>query len=198
MMVVGLTGGMGSGKTTVANFFMELGVPVYIADTAGKELMNENAELRSKIIALFGERAYSNNVLDRKFIADQVFNSSEKLQKLNSLVHPAVEKDFQQWKSSQTSPYVIYEAAILFETGGYKKCDYVILVTAALDDRISRLQDRDQSSLEEIEARIQHQWSDEKKRKLSDFEIINTNLSTTKDQVRNLHKILINTSKDWG
>lgn len=198
MMVVGLTGGMGSGKTTVANFFMELGVPVYIADTAGKELMNENAELRSKIISLFGERAYSNNVLDRKFIADQVFNSSEKLQKLNSLVHPAVEKDFQQWKSSQKSPYVIYEAAILFETGGYKKCDYVILVTAALDDRISRLQDRDQSSLEEIEARIQHQWSDEKKRKLSDFEIINTNLSTTKDQVRNLHKILINTSKDWG
>lgn len=198
MMVVGLTGGMGSGKTTVANFFMELGVPVYIADTAGKELMNENAELRSKIIALFGERAYSNNVLDRKFIADQVFNSSEKLQKLNSLVHPAVEKDFQQWKLSQNSPYVIYEAAILFETGGYKKCDHVILVTAALDDRISRLQDRDQSSLEEIEARIQHQWSDEKKRKLSDFEIINTNLSTTKDQVRNLHKILINTSKDWG
>lgn len=198
MMVVGLTGGMGSGKTTVANFFMELGVPVYIADTAGKELMNENAELRSKIIALFGERAYSNNSLDRKFIADQVFNSSEKLQKLNSLVHPAVEKDFQQWKSSQKSPYVIYEAAILFETGGYKKCDHVILVTAALDDRISRLQDRDQSSLEEIEARIQHQWSDEKKRKLSDFEIINTNLSTTKDQVRNLHKILINTSKDWG
>ncbi len=198
MMVVGLTGGMGSGKTTVANFFMELGVPVYIADTAGKELMNENAELRSKIIALFGESAYSNNVLDRKFIADQVFNSSEKLQKLNSLVHPAVEKDFQQWKSSQKSLYVIYEAAILFETGGYKKCDYVILVTAALDDRISRLQDRDQSSLEEIEARIQHQWSDEKKRKLSDFEIINTNLSTTKDQVRNLHKILINTSKDWG
>ncbi len=198
MMVVGLTGGMGSGKTTVANFFMELGVPVYIADTAGKELMNENAELRSKIIALFGERAYSNNVLDRKFIADQVFNSSEKLQQLNSLVHPAVEKDFQQWKLSQNSPYVIYEAAILFETGGYKKCDHVILVTAALDDRISRLQDRDQSSLEEIEARIQHQWSDEKKRKLSDFEIINTNLSTTKDQVRNLHKILINTSKDWG
>lgn len=198
MMVVGLTGGMGSGKTTVANFFMELGVPVYIADTAGKELMNENAELRSKIIALFGERAYINNVLDRKFIADQVFNSSEKLQKLNSLVHPAVEKDFQQWKLSQNSPYVIYEAAILFETGGYRKCDYVIIVTAALDDRISRLQDRDQSSLEEIEARIQHQWSDEKKRKLSDFEIINTNLSTTKDQVRNLHKILINTSKDWG
>lgn len=197
-MVVGLTGGMGSGKTTVANFFKELGVPVYIADTAGKELMNENSELRSKIISLFGEGAYTNKTLDRKFIADQVFNSSEKLEQLNSLVHPAVENDFQHWKSSQKSPYVIYEAAILFETGGYKKCDNVILVTAPLEDRITRLQDRDQSSLEEIEARIQHQWSDEKKRKLSDFEIINTNLSTTKDHVRNLHKILINTSKDWG
>ncbi len=195
MMVVGLTGGMGSGKTTVANFFKELGVPVYIADSAGKKLMNTNVELRSRIISIFGNHAYSNDLLDKKYIADQVFNSPDKLQQLNNLVHPAVVQDFQHWKEKQEGPYVIYEAAILFETGGYEKCDFIILVTAPLDERIKRLQDRDQSSLEEIEARIQHQWSDEKKRKLSDYEIINNNLSSTKDQVRNLHKILINTRK---
>lgn len=198
MMIVGLTGGMGSGKTTVANFFKELGVPVYIADTAGKDLMNNNAELRSKIVSLFGDHAYKKDFLDRKYIADQVFNSPDKLQQLNNLVHPAVVLDFQQWKERQESPYVIYEAAILFETGGYKNCDRIILVTAPLDERIKRLQDRDKSSLEEIESRIQHQWSDDKKRKLSDFEIINKNLSSTKNQVRNLHEILINTSKSKG
>ncbi len=194
-MVVGLTGGMGSGKTTVANFFKELGVPVYIADSAGKDLMNSNSELRSKIVSLFGENAYRNDLLDRKYVANQVFNSPDKLQQLNNIVHPAVALDFELWKDKQESPYVIYEAAILFETDGYKKCDFIILITAPLDERIKRLQNRDKSSLEEIEARIKHQWSDKKKRKLSDFEIINKNLSSTKDQVRNLHEILINTSK---
>ena len=193
MKIVGLTGGMGSGKTTVANFFKELGAPVYIADDAGKSLMNTNAEVKSKIVSLFGELAYNNGDLDRKYIANQVFNSPEKLQQLNQIVHPAVGLDFQEWKNKQDSPYVIYEAAILFEASGYKKCDLIILVTAPLEGRIERLQARDKSSLEEIEARIQHQWSDEKKRKLSNFEIINKNLSSTKERVRNLHEILINT-----
>lgn len=195
MMVVGLTGGMGSGKTTVANYFKELGIPVYIADDAAKSLMNTNAEVKSKLLSLFGDQAYKSNELDRKYIADQVFNDTQKLQQLNNIIHPAVALDFQNWKSQQESPYVIYEAAILFETGGYKKCDLVILVTTALEERIKRLQLRDQSSIEEIEARIQHQWSDNEKRKLADFEINNNNLQTTKEQVRNLHKILINTRK---
>lgn len=195
MMVVGLTGGMGSGKTTVANYFKELGIPVYIADDAAKALMNTNAEVKSKLLSLFGDQAYKNNEIDRKYIADQVFNDTQKLQQLNNIIHPAVVLDFQNWKSKQESPYVIYEAAILFETGGYKKCDLVILVTTALEERIKRLQLRDQSSVEEIEARIQHQWSDNEKRKLADFEINNNNLQTTKEQVRNLHKILINTRK---
>lgn len=195
MMVVGLTGGMGSGKTTVANYFKELGIPVYIADDAAKALMNTNAEVKSKLLSLFGDQAYKNNEIDRKYIADQVFNDTQKLQLLNNIIHPAVVLDFQNWKNKQESPYVIYEAAILFETGGYKKCDFVILVTTALEERIKRLQLRDQSSVEEIEVRIQHQWSDNKKRKLADFEINNNNLQTTKEQVRNLHKILINTRK---
>lgn len=193
MKIVGLTGGIGSGKTTVANFFKELQVPIYIADDAGKALMNNNQKVKAKIIQLFGEKAYDHGQLDRKFIADQVFNSSEKLEKLNKIVHPAVGLDFQEWKRDQNSSYVLYEAAILFETGGYKNCDFVILVTAPLKERINRLQARDNSSLEEIEARIKHQWSDEEKRKFSNFEIINKNIASTKEQVRNLHEILINT-----
>ena len=195
MMVVGLTGGMGSGKTTVANYFKELDIPIYIADDAAKALMNTNAEVKSKVLSLFGDLAYRNNEIDRKYIAGQVFNDQQKLQQLNNIIHPAVFLDFQNWKNKQKSPYVIYEAAILFETGGNKKCDLVILVTAPLEERIKRLQARDGSSVEEIEARIQYQWSDNEKRKLADFEIINSNLPATKEQVRNIHKFLINTGK---
>lgn len=196
MRIVGLTGGIGSGKTTVANFLKELKVPIYIADDAGKYLMNTNSEVKAKIVSLFGEQAYNDGHLDRKYIADKVFNSPEKLQQLNEIVHPAVARDFIKWKNKQDSSYVLYEAAILFESGGYKNCDLVILVTAPLEDRIKRLQARDKSTLEEIEARMKHQWSDEEKRKLSNFEIFNKNLSSTKEQVRNLHEILINTDKN--
>lgn len=196
MKIVGLTGGMGSGKTTVANYFRDLGVPVYIADDAGKVLMNTNPQVKADIVSLFGELAYSNESLNSNFIADQVFNSPDKLEKLNKIVHPAVGLDFQDWKKQQDTNYVIYEAAILFESGGYKKCDVIVLVSAPKEERIIRLQIRDKSSIEEIEARIQHQWSDEKKRNLSDFEIINKNLSSTKEQVRNLHEILINTGEN--
>lgn len=196
MKIVGLTGGMGSGKTTVANFFRDLGVPVYIADDAGKVLMNTKPQVKADIVSLFGELAYSNEDLNKKYIADQVFNSPDKLEKLNKIVHPAVGLDFQDWKKRQYTNYVIYEAAILFESGGYKKCDVIVLVSAPKEERLKRLQIRDKSSIEEIEARIQHQWSDEKKRNLSDFEIINKNLSSTKEQVRNLHEILINSRKN--
>ncbi|WP_034921145.1 dephospho-CoA kinase [Gillisia sp. CAL575] len=196
MRIVGLTGGIGSGKTTVASFLKELKVPIYIADDAGKYLMNTNSEVKAKIVSLFGEQAYNDGHLDRKYIADKVFNSPEKLQQLNEIVHPAVARDFIKWKNKQDSSYVLYEAAILFESGGYKNCDLVILVTAPLEDRIKRLQARDKSTLEEIEARMKHQWSDEEKRKLSNFEIFNKNLSSTKEQVRNLHEILINTDKN--
>lgn len=196
MKVVGLTGGMGSGKTTVAGFFRELGVPVYIADEAGKRLMDTSVEVKSQIIQAFGKEAYSDGKLNRKFIASKVFNDSEELEKLNKIVHPAVVGDFEKWKSIQTSAYVIYEAAILFETGGEARCDWVILVTAPKEIRIQRLQKRDQSTVEEIEARLKHQWSDEKKRSLADFEIKNDDLSYTKEQVRNIHEIILNAIKN--
>lgn len=193
MKVIGLTGGIGSGKTTVAGFFQELGVPVYIADEAGKKLMSSSVEVRERIIALLGPESYLNAHPDRKYIASQVFASEEKLQKLNQIIHPAVQKDFKEWSSSQNAPYVIYEAAILFESGGYKKCDAVILVTAPHKLKIERLKKRDQSSIEEIEARMQHQWPDEQKRSLSQFEIINTEILKTKKQVRNVHEFLLKT-----
>src|SRR5690606_26848623 len=191
MKVIGLTGGIGSGKTTVAGFFKELRVPVYIADDAGKRLMISSEDVKKDIIALLGPDSYHDNLPDRKYIASQVFNSAEKLEQLNNIIHPAVAEDFLLWKNLQIAKYVIYEAAILFETGGYKKCDAVILVTAPLETRISRLQKRDSSSLAEIEARMQHQWPDEKKRILSQFEIINTEILKTKEQVQIVHDILL-------
>lgn len=195
MKIIGLTGGIGSGKTTVAGFFQELGVPVYIADDAGKRLMKSSPDVKQCIIELLGPESYENDLPDRKYIASQVFNSAENLEKLNNIIHPAVEKDFRKWKSSQIANYVIYEAAILFESGGYKKCDAVILVTAPFQTRIARLQKRDQSSTAEIEARMQHQWSDERKRTLSQFEIINTEILKTKEQVHIVHEILLKPDK---
>lgn len=196
MMVIGLTGGIGSGKTTVAGFFKERGIPVYIADDAGKRLMSTSVEIRNSIIELFGAEAYKGDTPDRKLIASKVFNDKEQLSKLNQIIHPAVEKDFKEWLSDQSSEYVIYEAAILFEAGGYKKCDYSILVTAPKKLRIQRLQKRDDSSVEEIQERMNNQWSDEKKSKMADFLINNEELAQTKLQVEHIHQEILKAGKN--
>ncbi|OEY73185.1 dephospho-CoA kinase [Salegentibacter salarius] len=196
MMVVGLTGGIGSGKTTVAGFFKEKGVPVYIADDAGKRLLETSAEIREKVIALIGEKAYTGKSPNRKHIASVVFKESDKLDALNKIIHPAVAKDFENWQSKQNSAYVLYEAAILFEAGGYKKCDLNILVTASKEEKLKRLQKRDQSTLEEIEARMAKQWSDERKKKLADFEIENHDLALTRTRVDELHEIILKRGKN--
>ena len=194
MKVLGLTGGIGSGKTTVAGFFKDLGIPVYIADDEAKRLMETSAEVRQQIIALFGSQAYLENIPDRKYIASQVFKDSEKLEELNGIIHPAVALDFEAWKQRQQAPYVVYEAAILFEKGGHKKCDFTLLVTAPFSEKIKRLQKRDQSSLEEIEARMNNQWSDEKKAALASFIIENTDLQKTQKLVEQLHENLLNSA----
>lgn len=196
MKITGLTGGIGSGKTTVAGFFRKLGVPVYIADDAGKRLLNTSEEIRERVIALFGDQAYSGNNPNRQFIASRVFNNTVMLEKLNAIIHPAVEADFKNWLSGQKADYVIYEAAILFETGSYKKCDFNILVTASQKLRIERLQKRDQSSVEEIEQRMSNQWSDEKKRKLADFIIKNEDLRQTRLQVEHIHEEILKAGKN--
>lgn len=193
MKVVGLTGGIGSGKTTVANFFAELGIPVYIADLEAKKLMNESPGVQAEISSLFGEKAYINGVLNRKYIAAQVFDDPAKLEALNAVVHPQVALHFDSWKQQQTSPYVIYEAAILFEKGGYKKCNFNILVVAGHQTKIERLKTRDQATISEIEARMNNQWPDEKKLPLADFVIENEELSETKNEVRKIHQILLDT-----
>ena len=196
MKIVGLTGGIGSGKTTVGKFFKEHGVPIYIADDAGKKLMLTSKEVKDKITDLFGKDAYKDNAPDKKYIASKVFNDKNLLEKLNAIIHPAVALDFKDWQKEQDADYVIYEAAILFETGSNKNCNYTILVTAPKETRITRLQKRDDSSLAEIEARMANQWPDSRKRELANFEIINLNLEDTKIQVENIHFKILKAGKN--
>ncbi len=170
--VAGITGGIGSGKSTAAKFFEELGIPVYNSDTRAKTIQNENSEVKVKIIAAFGEEAYNENGLNKAFISKQVFQNNEKLKLLNSIVHPAVFQDFEDWKKAQKSDIVMKEAAILIESGSYKDCDVVITI------------ERDGLSREEIRARINNQISDEERIAKSDFIIDNNgDLAHLKNEV---------------
>ena len=194
--LVGLTGGIGSGKTTVAKYFEELGVPVYIADSEAKALMNRSKVIRRKLIALFGNEAYLENTLNRLFIAQQIFNDKKLLNAMNAIVHPKVASHFKRWVNKQDSPYVISEAAILFENGSYKKYEFIITVTAPENIRLQRVIKRDNSNKQKVEAIMANQWSDQEKIKRSDFVIENIDLEQTKIQVRKIHKkILKLTSK---
>ena len=190
-MIVGLTGGIGSGKSTVATMFKKLGIPVYIADLEARKLMNSSAVIRKEIIEAFGEASYHNDVPDRKFLADIVFKEKEKLQKLNTIVHPKVQQHFLDWYKRQTSPYVIKEAAILFESGGDKECDKIITVTIPVSERIKRVMKRDNITEEVVMARIKNQWPDERKIALSDFIIENTDINETQKTVKKIHHTLL-------
>ncbi|MFD2823879.1 dephospho-CoA kinase [Lacinutrix iliipiscaria] len=191
MKVVGLTGGIGSGKTTVAKQFEKLGVPIYIADDEAKKLMNTSKVIKRKLKTLFGEEAYVNDVLNRAYLAQVIFNDKAYLQQMNAIVHPKVAKHFLRWMAKQKSPYVIKEVAILFENGSYKQCDYVITVTATIEKRIERLLLRDQTTVSKIEAIMNNQWPDEKKIVLSDFVIHNDEIQNTIQQVQATHKQLL-------
>ncbi|WP_299550253.1 dephospho-CoA kinase [Seonamhaeicola sp.] len=191
MIIVGLTGGIGSGKTTVAKQFESLGVPVYIADEEAKKLMNRSKVIKRKLIQLFGAQAYTDDKLNRPFIADIIFNDKSYLQKMNAIVHPRVARHFEKWALKQDAPYVIKEVAILFENGGYKQCDFVITVTAPKKVRVERLLKRDNTTKEKIEAIMKHQWPDDEKVKLSDFVVENIGLQATLNQVHSIHKKLL-------
>ncbi len=188
MKIVGLTGGIGSGKSTVANMFQDLGIAVYIADNEAKKLMNEDEIVKQKIIELLGSDAYVDDQLNRPYIASIVFNDSSKLEQLNAIVHPAVAKHFDIWKNSQDGNYVIKEVAILFENGGHKHCDFTILVSAPLEERIKRVLKRDETTREQIRSRVNNQWDDVQKIPLADFVINNMDLEQTKNQVCEIHK----------
>ena len=191
MIIVGLTGGIGSGKTTVAKQFVELGVPVYIADEEAKKLMHRSKIIKRKLTQLFGVNAYINNELNKPFIANIIFNDKTYLQKMNTIIHPRVAKHFKKWALKQQAPYVIKEVAILFENGGDKACDYIITVVANKKERIKRLLERDDTSEEKIEAIMKNQWTDEEKLKNSDFVIKNTTLKNLSKQVYNTHNEIL-------
>lgn len=189
--LVGLTGGIGSGKTTVANFFKEFGIPVYIADTEAKALMNRSKVIKRKLIALFGENAYQDGKLNREYLSQKIFNDKDLLQKMNAIVHPKVASHFKRWVKKQDAPYVISEAAILFENGSYKNYNYIITVTAPEHVRLKRVMSRDNSSEKKVKSVMGNQWKDAEKIKLSDFVIQNINLEEAKAQVQQIHKKLL-------
>lgn len=194
MRIVGLTGGIGSGKTTVANFFSKnKNVAIYIADNEAKKLMNTSATIKNKLVALFGENAYQNDKLNRKFIANIVFKNKQKLQELNTIVHPEVRLHFKNFiKKNNQKAYIIYENAILFESKSNELCDIIITVFVSEKIKIERIIARDKSTEKEVLNRIRNQWKDAKKMLQSNYIICNENLDNTQQEVQRIHNILTN------
>lgn len=190
--IIGLTGGIGSGKTTIAKHFASLGIPVYIADDEAKKLM-DNSEIIAKLQAVFGNEIIENKKIDRKALAQIVFQNPKKLKILNSIIHPAVKKHFTDWLSTyKNHPIIIKEAAILFESGSYKDCDLIITVTSPLEERVNRVMKRDNASRESILDRINNQWTDEQRISKSDYVIINISVKEALKQAEEILKKLNN------
>jgi dephospho-CoA kinase len=190
MLKIGITGGIGAGKSTVASIFKVLGVPVFDADATAKNILNTDLVLREQVIAAFGSESYKNGLLDRKYLATLVFNNPDQLAKLNALVHPATIKAAIAWAKQweqQGSPYILKEAALLFEAGTNEGLDYIIGVTAPKELRITRVMARDLVSREEVLNRMQHQLDDTEKMQRCDFVIENNEASLVIPQVLALH-----------
>ena len=191
MKIIGLTGGIGSGKTTVLNFFKEFGIPVYVADIEAKKILNSSSEVIEKVKKLFGEKAYNDQGLNSKFIAEIVFADTAKLKALNKIVHPAVHSDFQEFVKNQNAAYIVYESALLFENKSENQFDKIILVVTPLAERIKRVQKRDQMTVVEIEARIKNQMTDAIKVKKADYILLNADLTELKIDVLALHQLFL-------
>jgi len=192
-MIVGLTGGIGSGKTTVAKLFYKLGVPIYVSDIEAKKIMVVNEKVISAIKKLLGDEAYNdNNELNRSYISEKVFKNKSVLNDLNSIVHPAVAEDFLNWYNIQDSAYVIKESAILFESGSYKNCELVITVTAPLEERINRVMSRDNVTKKQVLHRVMNQLSDEDKIDRSNYIVNNKTLEGTENQVEKINTQILN------
>jgi dephospho-CoA kinase len=190
--IIGLTGGIGSGKTTVANLFRKNGVPVYIADEKAKEILDK-PETVSQVIDAFGDGVTDGKKVDRKKLAAIVFENPEKLKRLNDIIHPAVKKDFMEWvQNNRDQPIVVKEAAILFESGTNIDCDAVITVTAPFEMRVERVMKRDLVSRDAVLNRIDNQWDESKKAALSDYVIVNTEPASTESQFNKILKKLQN------
>ena len=191
MLKVGVTGGIGSGKSTVAHIFETLGIPVYYADAAAKKLMNEDAGLKQQVQQLFGEAAYTGGQLNRAFVAAQVFNNPENLALLNSIVHPATIADAAKWMQQQSAPYAIKEAALIFESGAQENLEKVIGVFASKAIRIKRVMDRDGITREEVLARMNKQINETIKMRLCNYVITNDEQQLLIPQVLAVHEKLL-------
>jgi len=185
---IGITGGIGSGKTFICRLFESLGIPVYNADEEAKRLMNTDIRIKEKLIAQFGEATYKDGLLDRAFLANMVFSDKDKLELLNGIVHPIVIQEAKDWAERQTTRYSLKEAALLFESGSYKELDYTILVTAPIDIRIQRVIERDGTTEQQVRERMNKQLSDEEKLQLADFVIVNDGITPLLPQVWTLHQ----------
>lgn len=191
MKIIGLTGGIGSGKSTIAKMFEDLGVPIYYADMEAKILMRNSPIIRRKLIKLVGDKAYVKDNLNTHFIAGVVFNNKEKLQDLNEIVHPEVNKHFLSWLKKQNASYVIQENALIFESKNQDNFDLIISVSSPEEVKIERVIQRDKTSKESVMARMKNQLSDAYKVRNSDFTIHNIDLEHSKDQVVKLNNKIL-------
>lgn len=189
-MIIGLTGGIGSGKSTVAKIFQEVGIPIYDADTHSKNIIDTYQSLQDSLKQLLGKDIVVDGKIDRPKMANLIFNDTELLEQTNALIHPAVALDFSNWVKEQDSKYIIKEAAILFESGSFKNCDKIITVTAPEKMRIERVMLRNKISEKEVIDRIKKQWPEKDKADLSDFVIRNDNSESVIKQVLKIHEEL--------
>jgi dephospho-CoA kinase len=192
MIIVGLTGGIGSGKTYIAKKFQTLGIPIYNSDIRARELMMCDNELIEKLKHLFGPRVYSNQKLNKALISEQIFNNKNLLQKMNQLVHPAVQNDFELWcKQHTNAPFVIKEAAILIESGAYKQCNYIIVIMAPKTLRMERVMNRDNMSHEQFVNIINNQLSDKERMEFASFTIRNDGTEELDKKVNEIYQQIV-------
>ena len=191
MKIIGLTGGIGSGKSKILSVFSSYGIPCYESDRRAKWLMQMDSELKSQIKSFFGDQIYENDQFNQRKLAKLVFANKGKLEALNSMVHPRVKMDFKSFVNQLETPYIIKEAAILFETGGEKDCDATILVTAPEKLRLQRVLNREKISSMDLKARINNQWSDSRKIPLADYIINNIDWDKTLKKIDEIHQKLL-------
>lgn len=187
MIKVAITGGIGTGKTTISNMFSDKGVPVFNSDEIAKEIMNTNSLLKNEIVTAFGDKVYDKNRLNKEYLSDAIFNNETLLKKINAIVHPYVADEFNSWIEEQDSKYIIYESAIIFENQGEGFFDKIICVTAPEDDVISRVMKRNNFSVDKIKSIINKQLPNDAKIQKSDYVIENINISKLSDKVLEIH-----------
>ena len=191
MIKIGLTGVIGSGKSTAANYFSKLGVPVFFADNSAKKIMNTDSSVKKCLVDLLGSLAYSNGELNKQFISDKIFNNQDLLKSINNLIHPKVQEDFNLWLTNQTSPYVIYEAALIFENSSEHLFDKIICIKTPLDIIYNRLKERGDYSKNRIDKILKNQLSQNVKCSKSDYCIENISMDSLVIEIDKIHSSLL-------